>query len=84
MSAKFFGVESEKTVFSLGTDWKKIFELCSPKQARENLEQGQIRKFHVAVVQRQLRSVQKSQNSCFAHIYLLFFAVLVAVAVVVS
>ena len=81
MFAKFFGVESEKTVFSLGTDWKKIFELCSPKQAREILEQGRIRKFHVAVVQRQLRSVQ---NSWFTHIYLLFFAVLVAVAVVVS
>ena len=81
MFSKFSGVESEKTVFSLGTDWKKIFELCSPEQARE---QGRIRKFHVAVVQRQLRSVQNSQNSCFAHIYLLFFAVLVAVAVMVS
>ena len=50
MFAKFSGIESEKTVFSLGTDWKKIFELCSPKQAREILEQGRIRKFHVAVV----------------------------------
>ena len=49
--------------------------VCSIKQARE------IRKFHVTVLQRRLRNVQKSemhvQSFCF-------FAVLVAVTVVVA
>ena len=53
------------------------------KQARE------IRKFLVADLQRRLRNVQKSvmhvQSCCFADINrLFFFAVLVAVAVVVA
>ena len=55
----------------------------SIKRARE------IRKFQVADLQRRLRNVQKSvmhvQSCCFAHINrLFFFAVLVAVAVVVA
>ena len=46
--------------------------------------------FHVVVVQRRLRNVQKSvmhvQSCCFAYLNFLgfFFAVLVAVAVVVA
>ena len=47
----------------------------------------EIRYFHVAVVQRRLRSVQKSvmqvQSCCFANLNLLLFAVLVTVPVVV-
>ena len=52
------------------------------KQARE------IRKFHVAVVQRRLRNVEKSviheQSCCFAKINLLLLTVLVAVAVALT
>ena len=48
----------------------------------------EIRKFHVAIVQRRLRNVQKSvmhvQICCFANTNLFFFAGLVAVAVVVA
>ena len=48
----------------------------------------EIRKFHVAVVQRRQRNVQKSvtrlQSCCFTDLKLFFFAVLVAVAVVVA
>ena len=47
----------------------------------------EIRHFHVVVVQRRLRNVQKSvmrvQSCCFANTNLCFFVVLVAVAVVV-
>ena len=47
----------------------------------------EIRKFHVAVVQRQLRNAQKIvihvQRCCFANINLFLFAVLVCVAAVV-
>ena len=48
-----------------------------------------IRTYHVAVLQRQLRNVQKSvmhleNQSCFDCISLLLFPVLVAVAVVVA
>ena len=75
MLAKCSWVKSERTVFKL-TKRKKncvVFTYLI-KRARE------IRKFHVVVVQRQLRNVQNSvmhvQSSCFA--------VLVAVAVVVA
>ena len=48
----------------------------------------EIRHFHVVVVQRRLRNVQKSvmyvQSCCFANESYRFFAVLVAVAVVVA
>ena len=48
----------------------------------------EIRHFHVVVVRRRQRNVQKSlmhvQSCCFANLNLLFFAVLVAVAVVVA
>ena len=50
----------------------------------------EIMQFHVVVVQRRLRNVQKSvmhvQSCCFAYLNFLgfFFAVLVAVAVVVA
>ena len=50
---------------------------------------GEIRKFYVAVVQRRLRNVQKKrdhvQSCCFAYLNdLLFFAVLVAITIVVA
>ena len=48
----------------------------------------EIKQFHVVVVQRRLRNVQKSmmhvQSCCFANLIYCFFAVLVAVAVVVA
>ena len=48
----------------------------------------EIRHFHVVVVQRLLRNVQKSvmhvQSCCFANLNLFHFAVLVAVTVVVA
>ena len=48
----------------------------------------EIRHFHVVVVQRRQRNVQKSvmhvQSCCFTNLNLLLFAVLVAVAVVVA
>ena len=48
----------------------------------------EIRKFHVAVVQRRLRNVQKSvmavQSCCFAILTYYFFAVLFAIALVVA
>ena len=56
MLTKFSGVESERAVFKLRKR-KRIFCVVfaySIKRARE------IRKFHVAVVQRRLRNVQKS------------------------
>ena len=56
----------------------------SIKQARE------IRRFHVVVVQQQLRNVQKSVmhvqlcSCCFANLHLFFFAFLVALVIVVA
>ena len=48
----------------------------------------EIRHFHVVVVQRRLRNVQKSlmevQSCCFANLTYCLFALLVAVAVVVA
>ena len=48
----------------------------------------EIRHFHVVVVQRRLRNVQKSlmevQSCCFANLIYCLFALLVAVAVVVA
>ena len=73
MLAKFSGVKSERTVFKLR---KRKRNFCvvfaySIKRASE------IRKFHVAVVQRRLRNVQKSvmhvQSCRFANINLLLF-----------
>ena len=82
MLAKFSGVESERAVFKLR---KRIFCVVfaySIKRARE------IRKFHVAVVQRRLRNVQKSvmhiQSCRFANKNYCFLTVLVAVTVVVA
>ena len=80
---EIFCIESEKTVSEFRKD-KETFCVVftySVKRAHE------ISKFHVAVVQRWLQNVQKSvmhvQSCCFTFINLLFFAVLVAVAVVV-
>ena len=83
MLGKFSGVKSERTVFKLRKRKKKcVVFTYFIKRAHE------IRKFHVVVVQRRLRNVQKSvlhvQSCCFADLNLLFFAVLVAVAVVVA
>ena len=71
MLAKFCGVEYERTVSEFR---KRKFLYCvhhSTERARE------IRKFHVAVVQRRLRNVQKSvmhvQSCCFANINLSVF-----------
>ena len=83
MLAKFSGfnpkgphlsLEKEKVTFCV------VFTY-SAKRARE------IRKFHVAVVQRRLRNVQK-KRCCFANLnlssFFFFFALLVSVAVVVA
>ena len=83
MLANFSGIEPERTV----SKFKKRRSFCavfhySIKRARE------VRKFHVAVAQRRLRNVPKSmmhvQSCCFADINVFFFAVLVAVAVIVA
>ena len=80
MLAKFSGVESQRPNLSLkkeGKNFSVVFTY-SVKQARE------IRKFHVAVVQRGLKNVQKRvmhvQSCNFANVNLLLFAVLFAVA----
>ena len=56
---------------------KKVVVLCS---------KSEIRHFHVVVVQRRLRNVQKSvvKNCCFANLTYCLFVVPVAVAVVVA
>ena len=65
MLAKFSGVESERTVSKC--------VLCSPTPKRAQ----EIWTFHVAVVQRRQRNVQKRmmlvQSCCFANINLLLF-----------
>ena len=80
---EIFWIESERTV----SEFRKRKEtiLCCVHLGRK--EAREIRKFHVAVVQRWLSNVQKSvmhvQSCCFTNIHLLLFAVLVSVAVVV-
>ena len=71
--AKFLGLNPKGRYLSVQKG-KEIFYVvftCSIKRARE------IRKFHVAVVQRRLRNVQKSvihvQSCCFAYLNLLLF-----------
>ena len=54
MFAKFSGVESQRTVSNLEKERENFRVVYSIKRARE------IRKFHVAVLQRRLRNVQKS------------------------
>ena len=80
MLTKFSGVESQRPILSLKKE-RKFFPAVftySVKRASE------IRKFHVAVVQRGLKNVQKRvmhvQSWYFANINLLPFAVLFAVA----
>ena len=80
MLTKFSGVESQRPILSLKKE-RKFFPAVftySVKRARE------IRKFHVAVVQRGLKNVQKRvmhvQSCYFANTNLLLFAVLFAVA----
>ena len=72
MLANFSGIESERTV----SKFRKRKSFCAVftyfiKRSRE------IRKFHVAVVQRRLRNVQKSvivvEICCFAYLNLLLF-----------
>ena len=71
MFAKFSGIECERTVsINVRKRKKKIFLCCIlHKGVRE------IRKFHVTVLQRRQRNVQKSvmhvQSCCFANIILL-------------
>ena len=68
MLAKFSGVESERTVFNFRHRKKNcVVFTYYIEQARE------IRKFHVAVVQRRLRNVQKNVQSCgFANVNIAF------------
>ena len=54
MFAKFSGVESQRTVSNLEKERENFRVVYSIKRARE------IRKFHVPVLQRRLRNVQKS------------------------
>ena len=66
MFAKFSGVESERTVSKLEKEKEIFCVVYSIKRARE------IRKFHVAVLQRRLRNVQKSvQKSTYKVVVLL-------------
>ena len=71
--AKFLGLNPKGRYLSSpkGRENSYVVLTCSLKRARE------IRKFHVAVVQRRLRSVQKSvmhvQSCCFANINQLLF-----------
>ena len=62
---------------------KKVVVFC-PRPATKR----EIRQFHVVVVQRRQRNVSKNvmhvQSCCFANLTYCFFAVLVAVAVVVA
>ena len=80
MLAKFSGVESQRPNLSLKKEGKNFSVVFTyfVKQARE------IRKFHVAVLQRGLKNVQKRvmhvQSCNFANVNLLLFAVLFAVA----
>ena len=74
MLGKFSGVKSERTVFELRKRKKNCVFTYFIKRAHE------IREFHVVVVQRRLRNVQKS----VVHVQSCCFAVLVAVAVVVA
>ena len=66
MFAKFSGVESERAVSKLQKEKENFCVVYSIKRSRET------RKFHVAVLQRRLRDVQKSvmhvQSCCFANI----------------
>ena len=70
MLANFFGVEFYKDCIKVQEKKRKIVVLCSrPKH--------EIRHFHVEVVQRQLRTVQKSvmhvQSCCLANLNLSVF-----------
>ena len=74
MLAKFWGVESERTLSKFKKRKKKICVLFTYSIKRE------ISNFHVAVVQRRQRNVEKSmmhvQSYCFANIYVLPIAFL--------
>ena len=74
MLAKFSGVESERTIFKF-TERLRNFLCCV--YLNPTKQESEIRKFHVAVVKRWLRIVQKSvmhvQSWCFAYINLLLF-----------
>ena len=84
MLVKFSGLNPKGPYLSLEKERETfcVVFTYSVKQVHE------IRKFHVAVMQRWLKNVQKSvmhvQSCCFANITYCFFAILVAVAVVVA
>ena len=72
MFAKFSGVESQRTVSNLEKERENFRVVYSIKRARE------IRKFHVAVLQRRLTNVQKACKKArakllFANTNLLLF-----------
>ena len=83
---KYSAVKSERTVFKCIKRKRKV--LCCVHLLHKALLTCKIRTFHVAVVQRRLRNVQKIamhlQSCCFAYINLLLFAVLVVVALVIA
>ena len=66
---KYSGVESERTVFTCIKRKRKV--LCCVHLLHKALLTCKIRTFHVAVVQRRLRNVQKIvthvQSCCFAY-----------------
>ena len=66
---KYSGVESERTVFKCIKRKRKV--LCCVHLLHKALLTCKIRTFHVAVVQRRLRNVQKIvmhvQSCCFAY-----------------
>ena len=78
----FLELNSKGLYQSLGKEKESCCVVFSSSIKRE------IRNFHVVVVQRRQRNVQTSvmhvQSCCFADLNLCFFAVLVAVAVVIA
>ena len=83
MLAKCSGVESERTVFKCIKRKQKV--LCCVHLLHKALLTCKIRTFHVAVVQRRLRNVQKSvQSYCFASINVLLFCCSRCLALVIA
>ena len=83
MLAKFSGLNPKGPYLSLKKETFFVVFTCSLKRARE------IRKFHVAVVQRRLKIWAKKRDARAKVLVLLiqtycFFAVLVALAVIVA
>ena len=83
MLAKFSKLSPKGPYLSLERE-KETFRVAFTNSVKRA---GEIRKFHVIIVERWLRNLQKSVmlvQSCFAYMSYNFFAVLVAVAIVVA